>query len=141
MEESNVWYSNGLRFSCQQCGKCCSGAPGFVWVTDQEIGEMAKEMGISRSEFEVAFVRLIKGRAKSLREREDGDCVLLNEETRRCILYKTRPTQCRTWPFWFDNIASQKAWKKTVRSCPGCDRPDGKLYTVAEIVEQRDQKF
>ena len=38
------WYHEGLRFECTQCGKCCSGAPGFVWVDDGEVAAMAQVM-------------------------------------------------------------------------------------------------
>ena len=27
----------GLRFECTQCGDCCTGAPGYVWVNKAEI--------------------------------------------------------------------------------------------------------
>ena len=29
-----AWYSEGLRFECTQCGACCSGEPGYVWVDE-----------------------------------------------------------------------------------------------------------
>ncbi len=35
------WYQDGLAFTCTQCGKCCTGDPGFVWVTDEEIAALA----------------------------------------------------------------------------------------------------
>src|SRR5207248_8895996 len=31
------WYQDGLAFTCTRCGKCCTGEPGFVWVTDDEL--------------------------------------------------------------------------------------------------------
>ena len=27
-----TWYADGLRFTCTQCGNCCTGQPGFVWI-------------------------------------------------------------------------------------------------------------
>ena len=41
----DAWYRGGLRFSCTQCGKCCSGAPGYVWVTKDEIEQIAAFLG------------------------------------------------------------------------------------------------
>ena len=29
------WYADGLPFTCTQCGDCCTGDPGYVWVTDE----------------------------------------------------------------------------------------------------------
>ena len=48
---------------------------------------------------------------------------------------------CRTWPFWPQNIDLPNSWKKTARFCKGCNNPKGRLYSVDEILEQRDQKF
>ena len=39
------WYQDGLKFNCTQCGDCCTGAPGFVWVNQAEIEAMAKVVG------------------------------------------------------------------------------------------------
>ncbi len=39
------WYQDGLRFTCTMCGKCCTGDPGYVWVTDEELAALAKFLG------------------------------------------------------------------------------------------------
>ena len=31
------WYGGGLRFTCTQCGNCCTGQPGYVWISKKEI--------------------------------------------------------------------------------------------------------
>ena len=41
-----AWYRDGLRFECTQCGKCCTGAPGYVWLTIPEIYRIAEFLGI-----------------------------------------------------------------------------------------------
>ncbi|MDP6388243.1 MAG: YkgJ family cysteine cluster protein, partial [Candidatus Pacebacteria bacterium] len=49
----------------------------------------------------------------------------------QCIVYDARPTQCRTWPFWPDNM-NPSTWKKEIESyCPGIGK--GKLYSTEEI--------
>ena len=112
------WYHEGLRFECTQCGDCCSGAPGFVWVNDDEIGAIAREVGESPSAVEDLYVRKI-GIRKSLREFPNGDCVFLDTETKACRVYRVRPRQCRTWPFWASNLRTPEAWDQTCRLCPG----------------------
>ncbi|MBQ8285494.1 MAG: YkgJ family cysteine cluster protein [Thermoguttaceae bacterium] len=139
--QKEPWYRDGLRFGCKQCGGCCGGEPGYVWVTEEEIAAMAKELGFSKFEFENAFVRLIRGKKKSLIERSNGDCVLFDEKKRGCTVYKSRPVQCRTWPFWDQNIDRPSSWEKTAKFCRGCNNPDGKLYTLEEIEEERGKKF
>lgn len=128
------WYREGLRFTCTECGDCCTGEPGYVWVNKAEIREMADTQGVSVEEFEEANVRWV-GVRKSLREHANGDCVLLDPKTRKCTVYQARPRQCRTWPFWDSNLKSPEAWAEACEACPGSGK--GKLHTVAEIQTQR----
>jgi Fe-S-cluster containining protein len=131
------WYHKGLRFECTQCGACCSGEPGYVWVEEEEIDAMAQSMELSVEKFESQFVRRI-GTQKSLREYPDGDCILLDPEDRTCLVYEGRPTQCRTWPFWDSTVETKKAWKETCQECPGAGK--GQLYSLDEIEYQRKKK-
>ena len=98
---------------------------------------MAKEMELSVADFECQFVRKI-GKKKSLKEYSDGDCILLDPETRKCIAYGARPIQCRTWPFWNSNLKKRKDWKETCAVCPGAGT--GKLYSFEEIEVARKEK-
>ena len=129
----NVWFQDGLRFECTQCGDCCTGAPGYVWVNAAEIADLAKHLNLSVDEFEKKFVRKI-GIRKSLIEYANGDCVFFDGKARKCTVYEARPQQCKTWPFWDSNINSPKAWKQTCKACPGSGQ--GKLYTVDEVLAQ-----
>lgn len=106
------WYQDGLRFKCTQCGDCCTGAPGYVWVNKEEIEALASEMKMEVEQFEDQYVRKV-GIRKSLQEFPNGDCVLLDTETRGCSVYNARPRQCRTWPFWDSNLKSEEAWEET----------------------------
>lgn len=128
------WYHEGLRFKCTQCGDCCTGAPGYVWVNKEEIQAMADQLEMEVGEFEEQYVRKV-GIRKSLREFPNGDCVLLDTETRGCMVYKARPRQCRTWPFWDSNLKSEAAWAETCEVCPGSGA--GKLHNIEQIEEQR----
>ena len=130
-----LWYKDGLRFKCSQCGDCCTGAPGYVWVNQAEIEGIAAEIGESDVEaFEHEYVRKI-GIRRSLREFPNGDCVFFDAEKRKCTVYNARPRQCRTWPFWDSNLKSPEAWADTCEICPGSGK--GKLYQREEIELQR----
>ncbi|MCA9191569.1 MAG: YkgJ family cysteine cluster protein [Planctomycetales bacterium] len=128
------WYRSGLKFSCTQCGKCCSGSPGFVWVNAEEVANLAQVMEMSLEKFQDQCVRRV-GNRWSLKEYPDGDCILLDPDTRTCLAYAARPIQCRTWPFWSSNLKTQKSWKETCDTCPGAG--SGKLYTLEQIEVQR----
>jgi uncharacterized protein len=131
------WYRNGLRFECTQCGKCCSGAPGFVWVNNREIVDMAAAMDMDPETFRSRFVRSV-GKRESLVEYPDGDCIFLDPQSRQCLVYDARPIQCRTWPFWSSNLATRQDWQETCDACPGAGT--GKLYSLEQIEVTRKMK-
>ena len=128
------WYKDGLKFECTQCGDCCTGAPGFVWVSMEEIANLAELVGESITDFEAKFVRNV-GSKKSLTEYDNGDCVFF--EDRKCSVYEARPKQCRTWPFWDSNLKSKRHWEATCNICPGSGQ--GKLHDIEHIESQRKQ--
>lgn len=131
--DEKPWFEKGLRFECTQCGDCCTGAPGYVWVNREEIEALAKEVGMTVADFEAKYVRQV-GIRKSLVEYSNGDCVFFDGKARKCTVYNARPRQCRTWPFWHSNTETKEAWKQTCESCPGSGK--GKLYPVEHILHQ-----
>jgi uncharacterized protein len=132
MDADHPWYHAGLRFTCTQCGHCCTGDPGYVWVTDEEIAKIAASRGEDRREFEALYTRKSRGKV-TLREKANGDCVFY-EHGRGCTIYKVRPAQCRTWPFWESNLTSEEEWERTERVCPGSG--EGELIPVEEITRR-----
>ncbi len=124
------WYQDGLAFECIGCGRCCTGEPGYVWVTEDEIERLAKCVRMAAAVFENTYVRVV-GQRKSLMERPNGDCSLLDGVERRCTVYEARPAQCRTWPFWHSNLRSAAAWRATCRACPGSGQ--GPTHSLEQI--------
>jgi Fe-S-cluster containining protein len=129
---SKSWYEDGLRFQCTRCGNCCTGAPGFVWVNEDEVAAIAKFRGQTIEETKSAFVRLVD-HDKSLKEKDNGDCVFYSRQ-HGCTIYPVRPRQCRTWPFWESNVATPQAWKDTCEKCPGAGTGD--LISEEEITRR-----
>jgi uncharacterized protein len=135
-DDSRPWYHQGLRFTCTQCGHCCTGAPGNVWVTKEEIAAIAGFLGIAVDELEARHVRVV-GNRKTLVDlpHANWDCTFLDPEKRNCQIYPVRPRQCRTWPFWDSNIKTPDAWRATCEACPGSGQ--GKLVPLEVIESQR----
>ncbi|MCL4209350.1 MAG: YkgJ family cysteine cluster protein [Phycisphaeraceae bacterium] len=142
--EPAEWYADGLRFSCTQCGNCCTGPPGYVWFTPEEGRAMAEELGLTEETFLDQYTRR-EGARRSLNERatkHGQDCVFLDRTTYPgravCSIYKSRPMQCRTWPFWPENLRSRSTWERVKRHtpCPGMD--SGRLVPIESIRIQRD---
>jgi uncharacterized protein len=118
------WYAAGLCFSCGQCGDCCSGAPGYVWITLAEAEQIAAVLRLDLSDFTRKYTRRV-GRGLSLLEKKGGDCIFLARRPdglTGCEIHAARPVQCRTWPFWNSNLSSPQAWELIGRGCPGINQ-------------------
>lgn len=127
------WYWNGLHFKCTQCGNCCTGAPGFVWVDEAEIQAIADYLGKPVGEVRVMHTRSARGKV-SLNEYANGDCVFFDKQGRGCTIYPVRPKQCRTWPFWNSNLECEDDWEFVKSICPGTGRGD---FVPLEEIEIR----
>lgn len=140
-DDAEAWFDGGLRFECSRCGNCCTGPPGAVWFTAKEGQAMADAIGVSEATFHRRYARRINGRW-SLREHEGPggmDCVFLtrDEEGKAgCRLYAARPSQCRTWPFWPENLESKEMWEAVQRETPCPGMGQGDLIPVEAILER-----
>ena len=131
--ENNPWYQEGLQFTCTQCGDCCTGDPGVVWVNDDELEEIADFLGKSIGEIRLFHTRPERGRV-SLTEYQNGDCTFFDPQERKCTVYPVRPGQCRTWPFWKSNLESERKWQQVCESCPGAG--NGQFFSLQELEER-----
>jgi Fe-S-cluster containining protein len=148
-----AWYADGLKFTCSQCGNCCTGGPGFVWISEVEIGRLADYLNLPPAEVKERYCREVHGRY-SLNEnrnpRGEYDCVFLKEQqiehvlgdevmvqTRRsCTIYPVRPLQCRTWPFWDSNLSSPEIWEIASKRCHGMNQ--GRTFSREQMETLRD---
>ena len=117
-ENDGKWYRAGLHFECSQCGNCCGGFPGYVWVTAEEIQNIAAFLDMSVDQFQDQYTIKV-GKRRSLIEKKHYDCIFLerNGEKGGCSIYSVRPQQCRTWPFWKTNLATPDTWNDQLRRC------------------------
>ncbi len=154
IEKARPWYADGLSFTCRQSGRCCTGGPGYVWLTIEEINRLARHLHISPDEAIERHCRKI-GNRYSLNEHRNSqgqyDCTFLTyEQPSRpssgcsltvlhprsvCTIYPVRPLQCRTWPFWDGTLASRKAWELAAQRCPGINH--GRRYSLEQIESLR----
>ncbi len=135
--EINVpWYRDGLSFRCTQCGNCCTGAPGYVWLTRDEIDGIAAFL--NRKELGPEHLRRVGSKYSLTEDRRTGDCCFLKrlpDGKRVCGIYPVRPLQCRTWPFWDDNLESPDTWADAATGCPGMNK--GPRHTFVQIEVRR----
>jgi uncharacterized protein len=128
-KRTKPWYRDGLAFTCTRCGDCCTGTPGYVWVTPEEIQQLAEYRHETVEEFSLKFVRLV-GDRYSLIEKPGGDCIFWDKQS-GCTVYEARPVQCRAWPFWPENLEEPEDWERVRGVCPGSGK--GRLYSLSEI--------
>lgn len=126
---AEAFYSDGLRFSCHQCGHCCTGEPGYVFVDQRECRALAEQLEVELQEFYRLYVRRVPG-GLSLLERSDGSCVFYDG---LCTVYAARPRQCRTYPFWPEILRSERHWRQEALRCPGIG--EGRPYDLVTIEE------
>lgn len=129
-----VWYKDGLRFKCTGCGKCCGGAPGYVWLTEFDIKRLSEHLGISEGELLNKHCRQINGNYSLKEQSITYNCIFLKDK--QCSVYEGRPTQCRTYPFWGKNVASRRTWEDTRRECEGVDHKEANLIPLSVIRER-----
>ena len=146
------WYAEGLKFTCSQCGNCCTGGPGFVWVSEVELARLGEHLKLTVEEVIERFGRRVGGRV-SLKERRTPqgmyDCVFLREVKtgsgagarvkKICSVYPVRPLQCRTWPFWDGVLASRRNWEAAGKRCHGINCGT-REFSREEIEKLRDAK-
>ena len=124
------WYADGLRFACTRCGNCCTGTPGHVRVSLDEVRRLAASLDLDEHRFLDMYTHRLSSGGFTLRERGGGDCTFWDAE-RGCTVYELRPRQCRTWPFWRGVVATRAHWEAAANDCPGMDR--GELHAADEI--------
>ncbi|MCB1084554.1 MAG: metallophosphoesterase [Chlamydiia bacterium] len=128
------WYYKGLRFKCTGCGKCCTGK-GYVWLEEEDISNLSKKLSLSKEDFLKKYTRQV-GFDRSLTEDPvTDDCIFLKDKS-TCAVYDARPKQCRTFPWWTDQLNSPKEWEEAKLRCEGIDHEEAPLVSFKEIEKE-----
>lgn len=109
-----------------------------MFLTDADVRSLASKLGLERSAFLARHCT------------EQGDRTTLRSEGARCefqaadgscSVYEARPQQCRSWPFWRENL-ERETWERDVLPlCAGAGK--GRLHSAREIEEiaRRDEQW
>ena len=95
----------------------------------EDIIALYMELGIDEEEFKRTYTDVVN-KAFVLKSFPNGDCIFYDERT-GCGVYNARPLQCRTFPFWPENLRRRSAWAKIVKFCPGSGT--GEFHDKEEI--------
>lgn len=139
VSEEDVFYAQGLRFTCVRCSRCCRHEPGFVFLSEQDLRRLARATHLARETCVQEYCREVEiGGVKrlSLKEKPNYDCIFWVEAG--CEVYAHRPIQCRSFPFWSSNLISRATWEEVGQMCPGTDK--GALHSRDEIDDWLQQR-
>lgn len=125
------WYHAGLRFKCTGCGKCCTGAPGYVWVSPEEAQKIADHLQVSLEDFLRRYTRKVNGHLSLTEDPTSFDCVFLRGK--QCSIYEVRPEQCRTYPWWKENVKSPQSWEEEAVRCEGINHKEAPVISLNVI--------
>ena len=132
MQDDIIDYKKGIRFECQSSGNCCVSRDsyGYVYLSDIDLKRFSKHFKISLKKFKEKYCQITDGFIHlDEKSKLDGNCIFLKDK--KCSVYTSRPNQCRTWPFWNDNMKA-KVWNDDIAlNCPGVGK--GKLINKKEI--------
>ena len=76
---------------------------GEVWFDTDEFIELISHLKLPISDVIAIYVdKIVSGwvKIKDSNELENGQCIFLEKDGRRCSIYDFRPQQCRTYPYW-----------------------------------------
>tara|TARA_B100000459_G_scaffold144018_1_gene106208 strand:- start:169 stop:636 length:468 start_codon:yes stop_codon:yes gene_type:complete len=122
------WWKNGVGFSCQEgCGRCCDEPGGIVYLSPRDAERIAQSNEMNVEDWlERDCRQTLDGRYVLKSRQVDDVCIYLNEH-KQCSIYSIRPQQCAAFPWWGENLATERAWKKVKEECPGLTSDDAIL--------------
>lgn len=129
--EAQPWFSEGLRFKCTGCGKCCTGSPGYVYLSHSDLERLSNHFHLTEPEFTQKYTRLVDGQYALLDKPGSDDCLFLKNN--QCTVYEARPTQCRTFPWWIQHLREPSDWEEASHRCEGINHPDAPLVSSLHI--------
>jgi Fe-S-cluster containining protein len=104
----------GDLFTCQCCGECCKGYGG-TYITENEIDNICRYLGLERNAFIERHCQM-SGDRPVIAQGENGYCVFWDK---LCRIHAVKPRMCRNWPFIEGILVDPKNWQAMAASCPG----------------------
>jgi hypothetical protein len=128
------WFAEGLKFQCTGCGKCCTGSPGYVFLSESDLNRLASHFHLSPQQFADQYTRQVEDQYALIDRPGSGDCVFLSQN--KCTVYEARPVQCQTFPWWIHHLRDPEEWQEAAERCEGINHPDAPTIPSLEIQHQ-----
>ncbi len=125
--ETNWWEKEPVRFECEpDCFKCCT-KPGVVYMDRKDVRDAAEYLQLSQKLFKSEFLKK-EHDMWYIDVQEGNPCPFLTFEG--CAIHEAKPAQCRTYPFWRENMETPQHWELTAGFCPGINKGSLQLPKV-----------
>ena len=115
-------FKEGIRFECQGSSNCCvsRGSYGYVYLSNKDILRLSKFTKLKYDDFIKLYCDKTDGFTHFKEKKNSSKCIFLDKK--KCSVYKARPIQCRTWPFWKENMNTKKWNNEISKLCPGINK-------------------
>ncbi len=130
-DQDEPWFSHGLKFKCTGCGQCCTGSPGYVYLSLEDLKRLSAHFQISEPDFLKKYARQVEDQYALLDRPGSYDCIFLKNN--QCSVYGARPTQCRTFPWWIHHLRNPEDWEEASKRCEGINHPEAPLVPSLHI--------
>lgn len=118
-----------IAFECQpNCTRCCE-VKGNVYLTEDDLKNIAAYLGMSEGDFEAKYVVRTKTLLR-LRKPRNSQCHFLDGG---CRVHPVKPVQCRLYPFWPELVERPANWRREAAACPGIGK--GELIQITKAME------
>ena len=119
------WWMEGVPFSCQsECGKCCDEPGGIVFLSTNDAQRIAGHFEMEVLDWLERDCRKTLDGRYILNSRKSDDVCIYLDKSKQCQIYQVRPQQCAAFPWWSENLSSQRAWNEVKKTCPGLTTDD-----------------
>lgn len=81
---------------------------------------IAEYLHLPLDKFKRTFTRQKDNRYALIERRlaeNNNPCIFLKDN--KCQVYPVRPKQCRTFPWWKENLNTRESWELAAKSCEG----------------------
>ena len=149
-------YTSIMLYDCSDCPAYCCGYP-IIEVKKKDIRRLARHFQLSEAEAKEKFTEKENNRVRKMHHRADKKldtttCMMLNQKTRQCSIYKARPDICREHPGdrceWYDRrlLESIAAGRRVIKlhSYPWTIDGDEPLYEakkMPQLVEEYAKRY
>ena len=133
------FFKKGINFKCQGSSNCCvsRGSYGYVYLSKKDLIKIAKYLNVSINLFKKKYCEYSDGYLHLKEIYVNGNCQFL--ENKKCSIYTARPMQCRTWPFWKENMNIKKWNEELINFCPGIGK--GRLISASMIQKKINREL